>query len=58
MHSTTDYSPFEIIYHFNPTTPLDLIRLPIDKRVSLDDNKKSIGSEGLISKDLAINREK
>ena len=58
MYSTTIYSPFEIIYRFNPITPMDLIHLPIDKRVSLDDNKKSIGSEGLISKDLAINREK
>ena len=41
VHSTTDYSTFEIIYRFNPITQLDLIPLPIDKRVSLDDNKKT-----------------
>ena len=41
MHSTTDYSPFEIVYGFNPLTPLDLIPLPVDKMVSLDGNKKA-----------------
>ena len=58
VHSTTDYSLFEIIYHFNPITPLDLIHLSIDKGVSLDDNKRSIGSKRLTSKDSTINREK
>jgi hypothetical protein len=32
LHSTT----FEIVYGFNPLTPMDLIPLPIDERVSLD----------------------
>jgi hypothetical protein len=41
MHSTIDYSPFEIVYSFNPLTPLDLIPLPVDERVSVDDNKKA-----------------
>ena len=41
MHSTIDYSSFEIVYSFNPLTPLDLIPLPVDERVSLDDNKKA-----------------
>jgi hypothetical protein len=41
VHSTTDYSPFEIVYGFNPLTPLDLIPLPVDERVSLDGNKKA-----------------
>jgi hypothetical protein len=41
VHSTTNYSPFEIIYGFNPLTPLDLIPLPIDERVSLDGNQKA-----------------
>jgi len=40
-HSTTDYSLFEIVYGFNPLTPLDLIPLPVDERVSLDGNKKT-----------------
>ena len=41
MHSTTNYSPFEIIYGFNPLTPLDLISLPVDERVSLDGTQKA-----------------
>ena len=41
VHSTTDYLPFEIVYGFNPLTPLDLIPLHVDERVSLDCNKKA-----------------
>uniref|UniRef100_A0A2N9I319 Reverse transcriptase domain-containing protein n=1 Tax=Fagus sylvatica TaxID=28930 RepID=A0A2N9I319_FAGSY len=37
---TTSYSPFEIVYGFNPLTPLDLMPLPIDGRSSLDGQKK------------------
>jgi hypothetical protein len=33
VHSTTDFSPFEIVYGFNPLTPLDLLPLPVDKRL-------------------------
>ncbi|XP_042972946.1 uncharacterized protein LOC122304748, partial [Carya illinoinensis] len=32
MHTTTSYSHFEIVYGFNPLTPLDLMPLPIDGR--------------------------
>jgi len=39
VHSITDYS--SLVYGFNPLTPLDLIPLSIDERVSLDGNKKS-----------------
>ncbi|XP_071923187.1 uncharacterized protein [Coffea arabica] len=28
VHSATHYSPFEIVYGFNPLTPLDLVPLP------------------------------
>uniref|UniRef100_A0A2N9I716 Integrase catalytic domain-containing protein n=1 Tax=Fagus sylvatica TaxID=28930 RepID=A0A2N9I716_FAGSY len=41
MHSTTSYSPFEIVYGFNPLTPLDLMPLPIDGRSNLDGQKKA-----------------
>ena len=41
MHSTTDYSPFEIVYGFNLLTPLDLISLPADENVSLNGNQKA-----------------
>lgn len=39
-HSTTSFSPFEIIYGFNPLTPLDLIHLPVNERGSLDGKRK------------------
>ena len=41
VHSTTDYSPFEIVYGFNLLTPLDLISLPADENVSLNGNQKA-----------------
>ncbi|KAL2526664.1 reverse transcriptase [Abeliophyllum distichum] len=34
-------SPFEIVYGFNPLTPLDLIPLPVDERTSLDGHRKA-----------------
>ena len=30
VHRTTKKSPFEVVYGFNPLTPLDLIPLPLD----------------------------
>jgi hypothetical protein len=41
VHSTIDFSPFEIVYGFNPLTPMDLIPLPFLKKVSLDGKKKT-----------------
>ena len=41
MHTTTFYSPFEIIYGVNPLTPLDLMSLSIDERGSMDGKKKA-----------------
>jgi hypothetical protein len=41
VHSTTEFSPFKIVYGFNPLTPMDLIPLPIDERVSLDGNRRA-----------------
>jgi len=41
VHSITDYSPFEIVYSFNPLTPLDLIHFLVDEIVSLDGNQKA-----------------
>ena len=41
VHSTTEFSLFEILYGLNPLTPMDLIALPVDKRVSLDGNRKA-----------------
>ena len=41
MHSTMGLSHFEIVYDFNPLTPLDLIPLPISEIHSLDGKKKA-----------------
>jgi len=32
VHSTTFHSPFEIVYEFNPLTPLDLFPLLTTKK--------------------------
>ncbi|XP_033139473.1 uncharacterized protein LOC117131451, partial [Brassica rapa] len=41
MHSASKFSPFEIVYGFNPISPLDLIPLPECERVSMDGKKKA-----------------
>jgi hypothetical protein len=41
VHSTTEFSPFEIVYGFNPLTSIDLIALPVNEMVSLDGNHKA-----------------
>ncbi|XP_071906059.1 uncharacterized protein [Coffea arabica] len=41
VHSATQYSPFEIVYGFNPLTPLDLTPLPVHERVNLDGKNKA-----------------
>ncbi|CAL1408143.1 unnamed protein product [Linum trigynum] len=41
VHSTTKYSPFEIVYGFNLLTPLDLTPLPLKEQVNMDGAKKA-----------------
>ncbi|OAO89342.1 hypothetical protein AXX17_ATUG01610 [Arabidopsis thaliana] len=41
VHSATKFSPFQIVYGFNPITPLDLMPLPLSERVSMDGKKKA-----------------
>ena len=41
VHSTTNFSPFEIVYGFNLLTPLDLLPLPVNEMTSLDGQKKA-----------------
>jgi hypothetical protein len=41
VHSTTDFSPFEIVYDFNPLTPLDLLPLSVNEKTNLDGQKKA-----------------
>ena len=40
-HSTTNFSPFEIVYGFNPLTPLNLLPLPVNEMTSLDGEKEA-----------------
>jgi hypothetical protein len=41
IHSATKFSPIEIVYGFNPLSPLDLTSLPVSERVNLDSKKKA-----------------
>ena len=41
IHSTTKFSPFKIVYGFNPLTPLDLSPLPLMAHINLDGKKKA-----------------
>ncbi|KAA3487694.1 Transposon Ty3-I Gag-Pol polyprotein [Gossypium australe] len=41
VHSATKHSPFEVVYGFNPLTPLDLIPLPSNQLVNVDDKWKA-----------------
>jgi len=38
LHTTISYSPFEVVYGFNPLTPLPLMALLVDDRSSLDEH--------------------
>ena len=40
MRSATNYSPFEVVYDFNPLTLLDLSPLPVEEHVNIDGKKK------------------
>ncbi|XP_048228289.1 uncharacterized protein LOC125369559 [Ricinus communis] len=40
VHSTKHCSPFEIVYGFNPLTPIDLFPLPLNKLVNVDGSSK------------------
>jgi hypothetical protein len=40
-HSATLFSPFEIVYGFNPQSPLDLISLPLEVKCSTDGKAKA-----------------
>ena len=41
MHSATRFSPFEVVYGFNPLTSLDLSPLPLSECVNLDEKKRA-----------------
>ena len=35
-HSTTVKSPFEVVYGFNPLSPLDILPLPLQEHINMD----------------------
>jgi hypothetical protein len=41
IHSATKFSPFEMVYGFNPLSPLDLTSLSLSECVNLDGKKKA-----------------
>ena len=41
VHGTKNHSPFEVVYGFNPITPLDLAPLPMGEQICLDGEKKA-----------------
>ncbi|KAA3487321.1 Transposon Ty3-I Gag-Pol polyprotein [Gossypium australe] len=40
VHTATKHSPFEVVYGFNPLTPLDLLPLPNNQLIHSDARKK------------------
>ena len=40
-HYTIKQSPFEVVYGFNPTTPLDLVPIPVNDKGIVDGAKKA-----------------
>ena len=40
VHATTNHSPFEVVYGFNPLSPMDLLTLPLEK-ANLDGKQKA-----------------
>jgi hypothetical protein len=40
-HTTTGFTPFEVVYGFNPLAPLDLLPLPVQERACMDGKKRA-----------------
>ncbi|WVZ63902.1 hypothetical protein U9M48_013496 [Paspalum notatum var. saurae] len=41
VHSTTKFSPFQVVYGFNPRAPIDLISLPFEESLHLDASQRA-----------------
>jgi hypothetical protein len=40
VHSTTKFCPFEIVFGFKPTAPIDVLPLPMQERENFDASKR------------------
>lgn len=52
FHSTTSFSPFEVVYGFNPLTSIDILPLPTNKHANLDGKRKANFCKGFICQGL------
>ena len=50
MHSSTKFSSFEVVYGFNPLSPLDLLPLPLSERVSTDARERRTRSRSCMNR--------
>ena len=41
VHRATKFSPFQIVYGFNPLTPLDMLSLPLKEQANLDSKQNA-----------------
>jgi hypothetical protein len=41
VHSSIKFCPFEIVYGFKPTAPIDLLSLPVQERVNFNASKRA-----------------
>lgn len=41
IHCTTHLCPFEIVYGFKPNAPIDLLPLPLQRRLNFDASKQA-----------------
>ena len=41
VHLTTKFCPFEIVYGFKPTAPIDVLPLPMQEHMNFDASKRA-----------------
>lgn len=58
VNSTTSHSPFEVVYGFNPLTPLDLLTIPILDYVLCKDGDEKASFVKNLHKDIKLRIEK
>ena len=58
VNSTTSHSPFEVVYGFNPLTPLDLLPIPILDDVLCKDGCEKASFIKYLDNDIQLRIEK